>query len=145
MKKKIIDTLLLITLLFGLGVYHYSNYSGLWKFRQDNKEMYRLLKRGYLKIVPIQELEASGMGIKEHEETALELDQFFYFQGELDTYNELGEGYNWEADSKSIIINYCDERDTLTPIHKKDDGNLYADYEMLGDDGSYARYFVKVY
>jgi hypothetical protein len=42
---------------------------GYGLFGQKNKEAYQLLKRGYLKIVPIQEFEAGGMGLTKNEAT----------------------------------------------------------------------------
>lgn len=144
LKKRYIETLLLIILLCGLFMYDYSKYSGLWSLRRNNSEIYHLSKRGYLKIIAVEELDASGMGIEVNEVTEIPLERFHYFQGELDTYNQLGDSYNWLADKENIYINYCDEWDTLTFSRKNRGGKLYATYEMWGDDGSHGKYIVEI-
>ncbi|MBO0451874.1 hypothetical protein [Candidatus Enterococcus murrayae] len=144
MKKRYIETLLLIILLCGLFLSNYSKYSGLWSLRRNHNEIYHLSKRGYLKIIAVEELDASGMSIEVDEVTEIPLNRFHYFQGNLETYNQLGDSYNWLGDKEKIYINYCDEWDTLTFSQKNKGDKLFGTYEMLGDDGSYGKYIVEI-
>lgn len=56
--------------------------------------------------------------------------------------DRLGDDYRWTMDGTGITTVYSDEWDTFSDFETKD-GHVFAQYEMLGDDGSRATYRVQ--
>lgn len=147
MKKKR-SIFIILTVCLVLIILTFSQYlqnSALWEFKHKNKEVYQLLKRGYLILVPIDELKSSGMMMELGEKDKIELDKTKLFQEEPNDYSQFNESYGWTILEKNKIeIYYVDEWDTLSNFRVTSNTNIFATYELLGDDGSYAKYTVKI-